>query len=87
MRFLSLLFLFISICFCEEISYDIHIKLPKEGEERIKEISRQITALCPHNKIDFDKTIPHITLYLTVYDDGNLKDMVSAYALLHYFFF
>jgi len=58
---------------------DLHLKLSPEILHYIEgSLSDQINQLCPHNDIDFKKTIPHITLYLTEYVSANISDVVKT---------
>jgi len=73
-----LLSLFLSFILCKTVSYDVHIKIPDSVVKEIKSISKRITNLCPNNEIDFDKVIPHITLYLTEFEEDNVKNLTDT---------
>jgi len=58
---------------------DLHLKLSAEVSNYIEGgLSDQINQLCPHNEIDFNKTIPHVTMYLTEYIAADISDVVRT---------
>lgn len=73
--------LLLTIAMPMQVSYDVHLKVPSDVEEELIRISEKMTKLCPHNEVNFSKTIPHITMYLTVYDEENLANMTQAYSI------
>jgi len=79
-----LLLLAISSCFiplfqCDHI--DIHVLLSKDALSLVGFVSDRVTDIDPHNDIDFHGvSTPHITLYLTDFQDGTIQNVSNAVA-------
>jgi len=61
------------------VQLDLHVKITAGLDKYIEgTLSPQINKLAPHNEVDFNKTIPHVTLYLTEYAVENVTSVVST---------
>jgi len=50
------------------ISYDIHMKVNTETSHFVEDqLEPLVSKLLPHNDLNFSRTIPHITLYMTTF--------------------
>lgn len=62
----------------QSIQLDVHIEVNQESF--FSELSSQLAALLPHNEIDFRTTsLPHVTLYLTDFEDNLLPSVINGY--------
>jgi len=62
------------------VSYDIHMKVNTETDFFVEnQLSPLINTLIPHNEINFTRTIPHITLYMTMFERRFQDDIVIAF--------
>jgi len=59
------------------ISFDIHMKVSSETDYFVEnQLSPMINKLIAHNEINFTRTIPHITLYMTLFEKKFQDDIV-----------
>jgi len=62
------------------ISYDIHMKVSPETAHYVEdELAPLVQKLLPHNDINFTRTIPHITLYMTMFNREYQDEIVSSF--------
>jgi len=62
------------------VSFDIHMKLSDESIRFIEnELAPMVNKLLPHNDINFTRTIPHITLYMTLFQKQYIDDIMATF--------
>ena len=61
-------------------SYDIHMKVSPQVADYVERgLAPEIERLLPHNEINFTKTIPHITLYMTSFMTNEREALAAAF--------
>ena len=64
----------------KSISYDIHMKVSPEAARFVEDqLSPLVSKLLPHNDLNFSRTIPHITLYMTLFLRQHQNEIVSTF--------
>lgn len=79
--FLLLTLVLSAALLCHSIQLDVHIEVNEESF--FSNLSSQLAALLPNNEIDFRTTsLPHVTLYLTDFEDNLLPSVINGYVHL-----
>lgn len=61
-------------------SYDIHMKVSPQVSNYVERgLAPEIARLLPHNEINFTRTIPHITLYMTLFMTNKSDALAAAF--------
>ena len=64
----------------DSISLDIHMKVSHQTATFVEQyLSPVVDQLLPHNDINFTRTIPHITLYMTMFKKENIDNLLVAF--------
>lgn len=71
-----------AVLVCHSIELDVHIEVNEESF--FSDLSSQLAVLLPNNEIDFRTTsLPHVTLYLTEFEDSLVSSVIDGYVHLN----